>query len=160
MCAISFLTRECTNDRPTPYHFVINGNPVVSIFDVPHLLKNTRNALISCNIQYETNKTAKMCYLRKAFDADNCERAFTCLDKIKQHFFNFAVTYIKMKVKIAAKQLSHTMAAAIETFYTSGIIPESESLHTAEVVDLMDKLFDSLNSSQFYDNEEVYMCSF
>ena len=93
-----------------------------------------------------------MCYLRKAFDADNCERAFTCLDKIKEHFFNFADTYIKMKVKIAAKQLSHTMVA-IETFYTSGVILESESLHTAEFVDLIDKLFDSLNSSQLYDSE-------
>ena len=52
-----------------------------------------------------------------------------------------------MRVNVAARQVSHTMAAAIETFYTAGIIQESESQHTAEFVELIDNLFDSLYSS-------------
>jgi hypothetical protein len=41
-----------------------------------------------------------------------------------------------MKVKVAAHQLSHTVAAAIETF---------AAMHTAEFVSFIDSLFDSTN---------------
>ncbi|KAJ8970528.1 hypothetical protein NQ317_015794 [Molorchus minor] len=54
-----------------------------------------------------------------------------------------------MKVKIAAQQLSQTMAAAIETFHVSGYLP-AESLYTAEYVSMVDNLFDSLNGSHLY----------
>ncbi|KAJ8959567.1 hypothetical protein NQ314_006216 [Rhamnusium bicolor] len=48
--AVTALTREHTDDKPSPYHFVVNGERVYIIFDVAHLLKNTRNAL-HCHIQ-------------------------------------------------------------------------------------------------------------
>jgi hypothetical protein len=49
-----------------------------------------------------------------------------------------------MKVKVAAHQLSHTVAAAIETF---------AAMHTAEFVSFIDSLFDSLNGSQLHPSE-------
>ncbi|KAJ8911481.1 hypothetical protein NQ315_010852 [Exocentrus adspersus] len=60
--------------------------------------------------------------------------------------FYFMDSFIKMKVKVAANQLSHTVAASIETFSALGLLP-SESLHTAEFVHDVDNLFDSLNGT-------------
>lgn len=51
-----------------------------------------------------------------------------------------------MKVSVAAKLLSRTVAASIETFVsTSNLL--SEAVHTAEFIHMIDNLFDSLNSS-------------
>lgn len=49
--AISELCAENTID-PTPYTFVINNITIVTIFDVPHLLKCTRNALLHKTLFY------------------------------------------------------------------------------------------------------------
>ncbi|XP_049791496.1 uncharacterized protein LOC126198910 [Schistocerca nitens] len=54
-----------------------------------------------------------------------------------------------MKVKVAAAQMSHTVAAAIETYVSTHTLP-SEAIHTAEFVEKVDKLFDSLNSNEQY----------
>ena len=94
-----------------------------------------------------------MCYIKGAFEADVSKRTYRCLPKLKQNYFNFGDTFMKMRVKIAAQQLSHTMAAAIETFFAAGLIQSSESQQTAEFVELIDQLFDSLNSSQFHNHE-------
>jgi hypothetical protein len=42
-----------------PYVFYVNGEPIVTIFDVPHLLKCMRNTMLRCSIQFATNKVAK-----------------------------------------------------------------------------------------------------
>ncbi|XP_049766389.1 uncharacterized protein LOC126095675 [Schistocerca cancellata] len=54
-----------------------------------------------------------------------------------------------MKVKVAAAQMSHTVAAAIETYVSTHTLP-SEAIHTAEFVEKVDNLFDSLNSNEQY----------
>jgi hypothetical protein len=48
-----------------------------------------------------------------------------------------------MKVKVAAQQLSHTVAVAIETFADKGKLP----------IEFIDSLFDSLNGSQLHLSE-------
>ncbi|KAL3289326.1 hypothetical protein HHI36_003756 [Cryptolaemus montrouzieri] len=55
---------------------------------------------------------------------------------------------MKMKVKVAAAQLSYSVAACIETWVASGNLP-SEAVHTAEFVHKVDSLFDSLNGYSF-----------
>lgn len=147
--AITALTREQTDDRPSPYHFVVNGERIYTIFDVPHLLKNTRNALLNCHIQFDTNKFAKFEHMQAAFNIDQSKRKYKLLHKLKDSHFNFKDSYLKMKVKVAVQQLSQTMAAAIETFHATGDLP-AESLYTAEFVAMVDNLFDSLNGSNLY----------
>lgn len=49
--AIAALKREFPGDTPNNHQFVINKEPFVTIFNIPHLLKCTRNALISSQIQ-------------------------------------------------------------------------------------------------------------
>jgi hypothetical protein len=99
-------------DRPSPYYFVVNGNRICTIFDVPHLLKNTRNALIDCAIEFSNKKHAKFEHIQAAFNFDQQIRTYKHLPKLKNEYFNFKDSFMKMKVKVAAQQLSHTVAAA------------------------------------------------
>ncbi|KAJ8911783.1 hypothetical protein NQ315_008836 [Exocentrus adspersus] len=68
-------------------------------------------------------------------------------------------SYMKMKVKVAAQQLSHSVAACIETWVAFKDLP-SEAAFTAEFCHLIDSLFDSLNSSNLYsDDGKKYRCA-
>lgn len=140
--AISELCAENTID-PTPYTFVINNITIVTIFDVPHLLKCTRNALLRCKIRFRPNKTAKFQYIRQVFDLDQTKN-YKTLFKLHSSDFKFQDSFVKMKVNIAARQLSHSIASSIEAFTSSGALPV-DSLQTAEFAELIDNLFDSLN---------------
>ncbi|KAF2891482.1 hypothetical protein ILUMI_14691, partial [Ignelater luminosus] len=113
--ALSALCNE-TNKNGGGYDFIINNQTVFVIYDVPHLLKNTRNCLIKCKIEFGLNKFTKLGHIQNAYELDQKVRTYKQLRKLKQHYFNFANSYIKMKVKIAAQQLSESVAAAIETF--------------------------------------------
>jgi hypothetical protein len=46
----SALSQLCARQHPRQgsYYFFVNKKPIVTIFDVPRLLKNTRNALLKC----------------------------------------------------------------------------------------------------------------
>ncbi|KAG8231854.1 hypothetical protein J437_LFUL015123 [Ladona fulva] len=129
-------------DKASPFHFIVNSEPIAVIFDVPHLLKNTRNALIGNVIQFESHKEVKFEYIERIFNVDQ-EKRFKTLPKLKkQHFnfkdsfmlkkqhFNFKDSFMKMKVKVAASQLSSSVAAAIETYVSTNVLP-SEAIHTA-----------------------------
>lgn len=100
--AITALTREHTDDKPTSYHFVVNGESIVTLFDVPHLLKNTRNALINCRIEFSKGKFASMDHIKQAFFLDKSKRTCKCLNKLRESHFNFNDTYMKVKVNVAA----------------------------------------------------------
>jgi len=157
--ALRLLTEENT-DNPTSYHFMVNKAPIVTIFDVPHLLKCTRNALLTCNIEFEPNKFANFDHILNTYNLDKTKRTYRCLNKLNDNHFNMKDSFMKMKVSVAARQLSHTMAAAIETFYSCGYNGEAGSLQTAEFIHNIDNLFDSLNSNQFYACEgKKYRCA-
>lgn len=139
--ALSELCAENIVD-PTSYTFIINNTPIVTIFDVPHLLKCTRNALLRCKIRFRLNKTAKFQYIQQVFDLDQTKN-YKTLFKLHSGHFKFQDSFVKMKVNIAARQLSHSIAASIEAFTTNGALPV-EALET-EFAELVDNLFDSLN---------------
>lgn len=143
--ALSDLCSE-NKDRYSPFYFYVNNKPICIIYDVPHLLKNTRNCLLRCKIQFETNKQAKFEYIEKSFRLDSEKRTYRMLYKLKPKYFEFKDSYIKMKVKVAAAQLSYTVAASLETWVASGQLP-SEAIYTAEFVTIIDQLFDSLNAT-------------
>jgi hypothetical protein len=119
---------------------------------VPHLLKNIRNALIDCGIEFSKQKVAKFEHIQAAVNLDQQTRTYRLLPKLENEYFNFKDSYVKIKVKVAAQQLSHTVAAAIETFADKGKLP-IEAMHTAEFVSFIDSLFDSLNGSQLRPSE-------
>ena len=140
----SNISDESLDDVSVSY-FSVNGKPIVLMFDVPHLLKNTRNAMLRCNIAFDDDKIAKFEYIQQVFEHDQ-RKSFKTLKNLEPSFFNFKDTYIKMKVKIAAAQLSSSIASEISTYVAHGILP-AEAIFTAEFVKLIDTLFDSLNVS-------------
>lgn len=157
--AISALCAENKTD-PTCYTFVVKSEIIVTIYDVPHLLKCTRNALLRCKIRFIENKEAKFKYIQNAFDVEQ-NFPFKLLYKLNKSDFNFKDSFVKMRVKIAARQLSHTVAAAIHSYSVSnvnGLFPV-ESIQTAEFVEIIDDLFDSLNGSTINrDDGKKYRC--
>jgi len=66
---LSELCKE-NNVKRISYTFMVRLEEIIVIFDVPHLLKNTRNALIQSVIKYDTHKVAKFQYIYNAFKID------------------------------------------------------------------------------------------
>jgi hypothetical protein len=50
-----------------------------TIFNVPHLLKNTRNALIDCAIEFSNKKHPKFEHIQAAFNLDQQIRTYTSI---------------------------------------------------------------------------------
>ncbi|XP_049772391.1 uncharacterized protein LOC126158314 [Schistocerca cancellata] len=87
------------------------------------------------------------------------QKMFKILPKIHNNHFELKDSFTKMKVKVAAAQLSDTVAAVIETYVAFNILP-AEAMYTAEFVEKMDCLFDSLNSSYYYPQDgKSYKCA-
>lgn len=129
--------------------FIVNGQKIFAIYDVPHLLKSTRNCLLRHNIRFDGEKLAKMETIRQCYLLDQNKR-YQALHKLKNvHFELEKRPQLKMKVAVAARTLSNTVAAAIETMCVGGQLP-MEALDTAEFAATMDKLFDSLNGRTLF----------
>jgi len=157
--ALKKLSHE-NNINPTPYTFNVNEEEICIIFDVPHLLKLTRNALLRGILEFEKGKYAKFEYIESSFMIDKQTRTFSQLPYLRPEHFNFKDSYMKMKVKIAARQLSHSMAASIETNVSVGKL-NTEAIYTAEFAELIDQLFDLLNSnSQYPMKGKKHRCAF
>ncbi|KAF2887359.1 hypothetical protein ILUMI_18815 [Ignelater luminosus] len=155
--ALKALSEQTRSD--CDYQFFVNGGIVSIIYDVSHLLKNTSNVLIRCKLLFANNKCAKMENIEGAFHHDQRTRTYKILKKLHQEHFNFQDSYNKMKVGVAAKQLSESMVLAIETFQSVGLMSD-ESLFIAEFCHQMDELFDSLNGSSATTSEvKKYRCA-
>jgi hypothetical protein len=144
--ALKLLKQESSYDVEEPF-FSVNQQKIVSLYDAPHLLKSIRNALARYTIKYRDNKVAKFSHLISAFRFDQTRR-FQTLRKIRKCYLLVnKYKLMKMKVSIAAKTLSNTMAAAIETMIAQNTGLSSGAIDTAEFVHDINDLFDSFNSS-------------
>ena len=112
LCALNSQLRN-------QFYFFVNNKPVTVLFDIPHLLKNTRNALLTCSLEM---LNVKFEYIKKAFELDK-KKKFRLLDKLKPEYFKKGDRYYQMKVKVAAAQLSRSMAGSIEHFVASSQLP-------------------------------------
>lgn len=134
----------CGNDEP---FFTVNNQKIFAMYDPPHLLKNTRNALFKYNIKFDSCKTAKFEHIKHCFNIDK-QRRFQALRQLREAYFDIkGLNPYKMKVSVAAKTLSYTVACAIESMCSNTNLLPSEALHTAEFVGDIDQLFDSFNGS-------------
>jgi len=80
--ALSELSKE-NNVKHILYTFMVRSEGIVIIFDVPHLLKNTRNALLWSVIKFDTHKIAKFEYIYNAYKVDQ-QFSFKLLYKLKK----------------------------------------------------------------------------
>ncbi|CAK1589248.1 unnamed protein product [Parnassius mnemosyne] len=135
-----------------PY-ILLNNREVVTIFDTPHLLKCFRNMFLKYDIKCPTNITsndqigfgvAKWSHIKEFYETDNTNPNFVFAPCLKQEHLN-PNTKQKMKVKLAAQVLSHSVAAGMYAKISQGEL-SSEAVTTANVIANMDKLFDCVNA--------------
>lgn len=142
--ALSLLCAR--NEGRSTSYFIVNCNRICIIFDVRHLLKETRNALTKCEIFFDekAGKIAKFKYIESAYNIDQSKRVFKQLCKLKDQYFDLGDVSVKENITAATATFSHTVATSIETFVIWGELPQ-EAMDTAEFIEIMDSLFDSLN---------------
>ena len=131
-----------------PY-FILNENQYFYMFDVPHLLKATRNNLLKHDIGFVSKGKsfiARWKYLEKVFEKDSSFK-FRCVPKLTPKHINPS-NFNKMKVKCATQVLRHSVAAALCTHLSFEALPQ-DTEETAEFISIFNDLFDCLNSSTF-----------
>ncbi|XP_047036130.1 uncharacterized protein LOC124641914 [Helicoverpa zea] len=146
--ALSILGATC--EKPS---ITIDDIDIISMYDPPHLLKCFRNLFLKYNIQCTTQITsnnksgigvAKWSHIKTFYDLDNQNPNFVFAPGLKLEHLN-PNSKQKMKVKLAAQTLSHTVAAGMMAKISEGVLT-SEAAVTAGLIAKMDMLFDSVNS--------------
>lgn len=133
------------NVSPTNPFFDVDGKKIYYIFDPPHLLKLTRNNLMSNYFEYDGVKTNWQ-FIQDFYNEDS-KLCFRLAPKLTDDHLSPKV-FKKMKVKFAAHIISSTVVAGMATHVIFNKL-DSEALHTVEILDKFDKLFDIFNSSTF-----------
>lgn len=115
------------------------------IFDVPHLLKSTRNNFYSSEFRTCDGFTSKI-YLGQFYKADK-QKPIRLTTKLTDHHI-YPNTFEKMRVEYVAQVFSNTVVAAMSTYISFGALPASVSA-TVTFCEKLNCLFDLLNSTKF-----------
>lgn len=131
--------------------FSINGQNIIPLYDVPHLIKGIRNNLLNKDMVYTSNNENKMVkweYYQQVYTADKTYGELRLLNKItEEHIVPEKIN--KMKVKSATQIFSHSVAVVTEHLVARGDL----SIDCRALIDItlmLDNVFDSLNGSTFY----------
>ncbi|KAJ8728896.1 hypothetical protein PYW07_006592 [Mythimna separata] len=125
----------------------ISGYDVSVFYDPPHLLKGLRNNFMTKEIIWE-GKTASWKDIEFVFDINSKLGHTKALPKLTAHHVD-PFKMKKMKVSVPAQVLSARMAAMLKYTNAVNILHSGENnstmATTAEFVEFIDKLFDSVN---------------
>lgn len=128
-----------------PFFVTPDGDRIGFMYDVPHLIKSVRNQLLSSDFVLD-DKIISWRYIKGIYHIDR-----ECLTKALPKINDIHITpnsFQKMKCKYAIQVFSNTMAAAIRTAVAVSYLP-SEASDTADFIELMNNMFDVLNTSKF-----------
>ncbi|KAI5636936.1 transposase protein domain-containing protein [Phthorimaea operculella] len=135
-------------EEPKENIILINGDEIVPLYDPPHLLKGLRNNLMTKNLKYEDKgktKTAKWSHLQLLLKENPGYKGVRILPKLTENHVN-PEKMNKMKVKYASQIFSQTVATNMGYLADKGILPK-ECQQTADLLLIIDQLFDSVNGS-------------
>jgi len=121
---------------------VCSAAKVYCIYDVPHIIKNIRNNLMTHDLVVDDN-VVSFKYLRHMFDEEQ-QSTLRLAPKLTKLHFDIRL-FRKMNVRLAAQVLSRSSAVAIRTYVHFGRL-EPSALPTADFVENINQLFDVLNS--------------
>ena len=99
--------------------FQVQGQPVVALYDVPHLFKCIRNTLLKYQISVD-GEVAKWNHLMALYQADNF-RELRAAPKLKKLHLR-PTPFKKMSVKLATQVMSRSVAAAMHLYADLGKI--------------------------------------
>lgn len=126
-----------------------SGDPILCMYDVPHLVKSVRNNLLSDDFIY-SGKRISMKDIKKTFLVDQTSETCRALPKVTKVHIN-PNNFKKMSCKLATQIFSKSMAAAITVCHATGQLQSDSAVDTAEFVELMNNTFDTLNSQNLYE---------
>ena len=143
--------RQCRLNAIKPsevtYYRINRDCNIYHFWDVPHLLKNTRNNFQTYNVEYEPGKVAKWLHLEQLHRQDGIDGTFYHMTlKLTDSHLQARKNGQKMKVSLAAQILSCKVATALKKIHDwsdGEAIPGG--INTSEFIFFIDQLFDSFN---------------
>lgn len=126
------------------------------MYDVPHLIKNVRNNLLTSDIIFKNNRVSFQ-DIKKTYKIDKRSPTSRTLLKITDCHINPG-PFKKMSCKLALQVFSKSMYAAMRTCINTNELKSSTATHTAEFVKEINNLFDCLNSQYLY-SSNPYKCA-
>lgn len=137
-----------SKEQPT---IEIEGQKIFTCFDAPHLLKSIRNNFMNTKLLFVINKRpVAWTDVAKTFEIDQKSATTRAMLKITSNHIT-PTNFQKMRVKLAAQIFSHTVGSAIKTAAATKQWNSSTSLNTADFIENMNNIFDSLNSRVLHD---------
>lgn len=128
---------------PEEPYFKISDQKIFFLFDTPHLVKCVRN-----NLRQHTLKigpeTVDWSHIVKLHESSHPLRPRLAPNVTDKHIYK--TPFGDMNVSRAVQVLSATMSLGLLVLVSLNVLPASAK-YTADFIDRMDKLFDSLNSS-------------
>lgn len=128
-----------TKEKPT---FFVNGVEIVYLFDIPHLLKSTRNNLLNYNFFLKNGDVASWDDIKKTHE--HFHGHYSGMINVSTSHLN-PNKWEKMSVKLAAKVLSSSVSKSISLLLRKKKIDKKAS-GTSDFIKKMDQLFDKLNA--------------
>ena len=138
----SFLETQLKVSVEKPY-ITYADRKIHIIYDPPHLLKNIRNNLKKHNFLHN-NVTIDWWHIVNFYNFDK-GNDIRLAPKLSDDHITLPM-FTKMRVKLAAQVLSHSVAAGISTLSRLSKLPP-EAKHTADFINFRDKLFNCFNSN-------------
>lgn len=137
--AISELRQESGGDDIL---YSVDDHRLVHVWDMPHILKNVRNNLLTSNLEFDDGKVAKWRHLIEFFKLD--ESMYQTSTLTYKHLNPQGRD--KMRVPYAAQGLSSSVSKSIKTFHAlSDGTKLGHCLPFADLCEDVDKFFDLCN---------------
>lgn len=118
------------------------------IYDALHLFKNFRNNWITHWYLFK-NKVVNFKDVKDTYEIDTKSSTGRSLMKITEAHIN-PDSFQKMSCKLATQIFSHSVSTAIKTAKDTGELKSDMAYDTANFVEFMNNLFDTLNSKELY----------
>ncbi|KAJ8913343.1 hypothetical protein NQ315_008733 [Exocentrus adspersus] len=148
-------TEECLRrgeENRNNSSFILNGQDIIPLYDVPHLFKGLRNNLLTKHLHFKLNgqkKVAKWEHIIQFYLLDKTESIRLCPKLTDRHVFASKIN--KMKVSSCTQVFSHNVGALmlrISKWAVNDRLGLDESAgDTAELILFLDQLFDSINAN-------------
>lgn len=130
---------EISAEHPS---FQVDDESVIFVFDVPRLIRTTRNVLMKYDLKFH-DKTASWTDIEEFFKYDS--KLQVPLSKLSIGHFEPNAQQ-KTETKYAAEVFSYRVASGLSAHFAAGRFP-LRAIGTIELVDNFDQLFEFLNSS-------------
>lgn len=124
----------------------IDGKEIAVLYDTPHMLKNTRNAIHKHNAVFE-GQIASFKHVKQLYDED-VSSILRLAPKLSLKCIVLP-PFTKMNVPLATRTLSESTSIAMQHYVHTGQLDKG-ALATASFIAFHDKLFDIFNSKERY----------